>query len=248
MPKICVELKTGKQSVSRACPIHVVTPENYKDRLKELARAQRNWLGIEGFTGGAGELALVQDTSGNLDCVLFGSKSCGGDEKSINLAIGKLATLLPEGLYHFASGINNETDAALAWLLSAYDFKRYSGSPTVWPRLAVGKKVDRKHLELVTTGVNLARDLINTPANDMGPQQLESAVRRLAKTHKANVSVVRGDNLPGKNFPLVHAVGRASDQPPRLIDMKWGSKTAPKVTLAGKGVCFDTGGLNIKPG
>lgn len=248
MPEICVEQRPAKRSGSSECPIHVVTTETFNQKQKTLTKAQRNWLDVNSFSGRAGEMALVQNEQGKLGCVLYGVASLEGDEKTIDLAVGKLATLLPEGRYRFASGISNESDAALAWLLSAYDFKRYSGTEKIWPQLSVGKEVDRHELKLISSGVNLARDLINTPANDMGPQQLEAAIRKLAKAHKAKVSVIRGDNLLKQNFPMVHAVGRASDQPPRLIDLKWGKARAPKVTLVGKGVCFDTGGLNIKPG
>ncbi len=248
MPEICIAQKPEKQSGRLQVPIHVVSKETLPKALKSLTKAQKSWLDIEDFTGQAGDFALVQNEVGKLDCVLFGVKSIDQDQNNVSLAVGKLATLLPKGCYRFASGINNEADAALAWLLSAYDFKHYSGATKTWPQLAVGSQVDRRELQLVSTGVNLARDLINTPANDMGPQQLESAVRKLARAHKATVSVVRGENLLKKGFPLVHAVGRASDRPPRLIDMKWGKARAPKVTLVGKGVCFDTGGLNIKPG
>ncbi len=248
MSEICVRLKPVKKSGSGQCPIHVVTTQTFKQKQKDLTRAQKNWLKVEGFKGNAGDFALVQNAAGKLECVLFGVTAPDQSKKSLSLALGRLATLLPEGCYRFASGINNEADAALAWLLSAYDFKRYSGTSKTWPQLAVGTKVDLKEIQLIATGVNLARDLINTPANDMGPQQLEAALRKLAKAHKAGLSVIRGDNLLKKNLPLVHAVGRASDQAPRLLDMKWGDARAPKVTLVGKGVCFDTGGLNIKPG
>jgi len=248
LSEICVKLKSEKRAGSNLCLIHVVTSQTFKQKQKELTKAQRNWLSVEGFSGNPGELALVQDVTGKLDCVLFGLTAPDQGNKSLNLAPGKLATLLPEGRYRFASGISNEADAALAWMLSAYDFKRYSGKPKTWPQLVVGAKVDLEEIKRIATGVNLARDLINTPANDMGPKQLEAALRKLAKTHETNLSVIRGDNLLKKNLPLVHAVGRASDQAPRLLDMKWGNVRAPKVTLVGKGVCFDTGGLNIKPG
>ncbi len=248
MSEICVKLKPGKRPGSTICPIHAVTIKSFKQKQKELTTAQKNWLGVEGFKGKPGDFALVQNATGKLDCVLFGITETDQGNTSLDLTPGKLATLLPQGRYRFASGISSEADAALAWMLSAYDFKRYSGTPKSWPQLVVGAKVDLEEIERIATGVNLARDLINTPANDMGPKQLEAALRKLAKTHKASLSVIRGDNLLKKNLPLVHAVGRASDQAPRLLDMKWGNARAPKVTLVGKGVCFDTGGLNIKPG
>ncbi len=248
MSEICVKARSGKQPGPTECPIHVVTKDTFKKTKKELTKAQRNWLDVTDFNGRAGDFALVQNDAGKLDCVLFGVKPGDLNKTGASLAVGRLATLLPEGAYHFASGVREETEAALAWILSAYEFKRYSGAPKNWPQLIVERHVDCKELQLISNGVNLARDLINTPANDMGPQELESAIRKLAKSHKATVSVIRGENLLSKNFPLVHAVGRASNRPPRLIDMKWGKRNAPKVTLVGKGVCFDTGGLNIKPG
>jgi leucyl aminopeptidase len=107
--------------------------------------------------------------------------------------------------------------------------------------------VDADHLRRIADGVFLARDLVNTPTNDMGPDALEKAVRKLAKANKAEITVIKGDDLLKQNFPMIHAVGRASSEAPRLIDMSWGPKGAPKVTLVGKGVCFDTGGLDIKP-
>ncbi len=243
-----MELKTGTRSKTPVCPIHVVNPKTLKSFLNQLTPAQKNWIKVKSFTGKPGEIALVQNDGGALDCVLFGISNSKTDISCLDLAVGKIATLVPQGIYRFASGITDESQAGLAWVLSSYEFKRYSGEPKKWPKLAVGKSVDREEIQLISQGVNLARDLINTPANDMGPQQLEAAIRKVAKTFKAKLSVVRGDNLLTKNFPMVHAVGRASNRPPRLIDMKWGKSNAPKITLIGKGVCFDTGGLNIKPG
>ena len=132
-------------------------------------------------------------------------------------------------------------------MLGGYVFTRYGKKPGKDIRLAVPAGADVAYIRRAAEAVFLARDLVNTPTNDMGPDELEQAVRALASKHKAKVSVVKGDDLLAKNFPMIHAVGRASDKAPRLVDMIWGDKNAPKVTLVGKGVCFDTGGLDIKP-
>jgi hypothetical protein len=140
----------------------------------------------------------------------------------------------------------------VAWGLGAYRFRRYkSGDGEEVAQLKVPRGVDHARALSVTEGVWLGRDLINTPASDLGPQELEDAARQLAKKHGASVSSIVGDDLLAKNFPMIHAVGRASDRPPRLIDLRWegpGSRAgAAMVTLVGKGICFDTGGLDIKP-
>ena len=138
--------------------------------------------------------------------------------------------------------------ATVAWGLGAYRFRRYkSGEADEVAQLKVPRGVDQGRALSVVEGVWLGRDLINTPASDLGPQQLEDAARQLAKKHGASVSSIVGDDLLAKNFPMIHAVGRASDRPPRLIDLTWGRAGARSVTLVGKGICFDTGGLDIKP-
>ena len=164
---------------------------------------------------------------------------------------GKLVTLLPAGTYRFESrarggGAGMEL-AALAWLLSSYRFTRYKKAASELPRLCAPEGVDAARLERIAAGVTLARDLINTPANDLGPEALEEAALALARRHRVKPLVIRGDKLLKQNFPLIHAVGRAAGQEPRLVDFSWGPPKAPKVTLVGKGVCFDTGGLDIKP-
>ena len=135
----------------------------------------------------------------------------------------------------------------LGLVLGGYQFTRYGKKAGTRIRVASAPGADYAHVCRVADAVFLVRDLVNTPTNDLGPDELELAVRRLAKAHKAKVAVISGDDLLTRNFPMIHAVGRASDKAPRLIDMVWGEKSAPKVTLVGKGVCFDTGGLDIKP-
>jgi leucyl aminopeptidase len=141
------------------------------------------------------------------------------------------------------------SDLATGWALGAYRFDRYlkpkEGDER--PRLVWPEGADRTVVEAMAGGIALARDLINTPADDMGPSELEAAARALAERFGGATEVTVGDDLLAKNFPMIHAVGRASDDPPRLIDLTFGDPDAPRVTLVGKGVCFDTGGLDIKP-
>ncbi len=137
-------------------------------------------------------------------------------------------------------------NAALAWAMGGYAFSRYKKSSRKSPRLVLPKGVDGEEISRIAQAVFLARDLINTPANDMGPAELEAAARALAKAHGAKVTVTQGTAL-AKNYPLIQAVGQGSERPPRLIELVWGKPSAPKVTLVGKGVCFDTGGYDLKP-
>jgi leucyl aminopeptidase len=173
----------------------------------------------------------------------------GGDPMNRpELAIGLLPSVLPPGLYHLSDAVADARLAAVAWGLGAYRFRRYkSGSgEDAAAQLKMPRGADLECVLATVEAVWLGRDLINTPASDMGPQELEDAARQLARTHAADVSSIVGDDLLARNFPLIHAVGRAAARPPRLIDMSWGDPAAPKVTLVGKGVCFDSGGLDIK--
>jgi leucyl aminopeptidase len=157
-----------------------------------------------------------------------------------------LAGLLPAGTYRFANSPHDARLAALAFALGSYQFSRYRKSEARNVRLVLPEGVDGDVLSHVVEGVTLCRDLTNMPSNDMGPADLEAAARALAKKHAAKIQVTSGAML-AKNFPLVHAVGAGSARAPRLIDMTWGKASDPKITLVGKGVCFDTGGLDIKP-
>jgi leucyl aminopeptidase len=160
---------------------------------------------------------------------------------------GQLAGFLPAGVYRFANAPHDPRLAALAFALGAYRFTRYRKAQDKQVRLVLPEGVDGDDLTRIVEGVTLARDLINTPANDLGPAELEAASRALAKRHRAKVRVIVGNDLLKQKFPLIHAVGRAAAKAPRLIELRWGKPGHPKVTLVGKGVCFDTGGLDLKP-
>jgi leucyl aminopeptidase len=164
-------------------------------------------------------------------------------------SIAHLPFILPEGAYHIASDVTAEqaTQLALGWQLGSYVFARYKKPARAPATLALPKNADAHYVARVENAVTLARDLINTPAADMLPTQLAAAAKKLATTHKARFSVIVGEALLTENYPAIYTVGKASADAPRLIDLRWGNARHPKVTLVGKGVCFDSGGLDIKP-
>lgn len=230
-----------------AKPIWCVYEENWKAIRDRLPQAAKAFAEGSGFGPDAGRLLVLPDTEGIVAGCLFGLGK-RGDRNTEPLLAGKLATALPEGDWKFADAPDDVRLAALAFALGSYRFGRYRAAKKQLPRLVVPSGVDAKDITRIAEGVFLARDLVNTPANDLGPAELESAIRALAKKHGAKVSSIVGKDLLKKNFPLVYAVGQGSERVPRLVEFTWGKPSHPKVTLVGKGVCFDTGGLDIKPG
>ncbi|WP_419695890.1 leucyl aminopeptidase family protein [Mesorhizobium muleiense] len=229
-----------ERELKTTLPVHLVA----KDRLEGagLASSSLAWAKANGFSGQAGRTLILPDENGALAGALFGT----GDGEGA-LAIGALARALPAGDWHFASTLAEPEIAAIALALGGYVFTRYGKKPGKTLRFSLPPGAEAAYVRRIADGVFLTRDLVNTPTSDMGPDELEKAVRTLAGTYDAEVSVTRGDDLVKNNFPMIHAVGRASVGAPRLIDLIWGPENAPKVTLVGKGVCFDTGGLDIKP-
>jgi len=225
-------------------PILFVTAANFDKAIESIDDRERTYLSAAGYEPKPGRHLLVPGPGGKLAGVLFGLENADQPVKDL-FRPGALATLLPPGTYRFANSPHDTRLATLAFALGAYQFTRYRKADARQVKLVVPDGVDGGDLTRIVEGVTLARDLINTPSNDMGPAELESAARALAKQHGASVHVTSGDKLT-KEFPLVAAVGAGSPRAPRLIDMTWGSVTDPKITLVGKGVCFDTGGLDIK--
>jgi leucyl aminopeptidase len=189
----------------------------------------------------------VPDDAGGIALAVAGYGTGAGRARG-RFHLAGVAGALPEGTYRL-EGLTPEAreTEALGWLLAHYAFDRYRAQSPAKARLIAPEGIDAARLEIIAAGECLTRDLVNTPANDMGPEALEAACRALADTHGASITVTTGEALLAQNLPLIHTVGRAAAEAPRLIDMAWGSD-GPALTLVGKGVCFDTGGLNLKPG
>jgi len=218
--------------------------------VKGLDAAGQAWLQAIGWSASSFKPALVPGEDGGIKAIVAGTPSPGTRDWT-PLFLGGLPAQLPAGVYHLASPDDAGRQALIAWGLGCYRFDRYKPRPYSEPRvLKAPAGMDPAKAAAIVEGIWLGRDLINTPASDMGPDELEAAARALAKRHGAKCSAIVGEALLAGNFPLIHAVGRASPRAPRLIEITWArpkaTRSAMKVTLIGKGVCFDTGGLDIK--
>jgi leucyl aminopeptidase len=234
----------AKAGDTPAVPILFVTAANFAEATKILDEREHVFVRATGFEPKPGRQLMVPAADGTLGGVLFGIEAADEPVKD-PFRPAQLVNVLPAGSYRFANAPHDARLAALAFALGAYQFGRYRKAEARNVRLVVPDGVDGDDLTRIAEGVTLTRDLINTPSNDMGPAELEAAARALAKQHGAAVQAISGNDL-AKNFPLVHAVGAGSPRAPRLIDITWGKDSDPKITLVGKGVCFDTGGLDIK--
>jgi len=241
------DLIVSPETKAKTLPIWLVGESTSARDLESLSEAQRQWLKSSGWRPKAGSVGLLPAEDGAIGGAVLGLGQAEATEGTAMLA-GVLPSKLPKGTYHFAGSWKDPGLAATAWLLGSYSFGEFKSKPgTATARLKLPESADPDTVERIAKAVYLGRDLINRPANDMGPAELERAARRLAKEHGAVVKVTSGDAL-AKNCPMIQAVGRASTRKPRLIDFSWGKKSAPMITLVGKGICFDTGGLNLKPG
>ncbi|WBU53429.1 M17 family metallopeptidase [Paracoccus sp. SCSIO 75233] len=220
-----------------------------RDTLPEgLDANARSWAEATGFSGKAGQICLIPGADGSLSGALVGLGAPSARPARQRFVLAKAAAALPAGAWRVADwpdGVD-ASETALGWLLAQYGFGRYRKAEGAKARLVAPDGVDAARLIAMADGEFLTRDLINTPAADMGPDALEVVAREVAARHGFAVSVIAGEDLLTQNFPMIHAVGRAGAQPPRLIEMTRG-ETGPTLTLVGKGVCFDTGGLDIKP-
>jgi leucyl aminopeptidase len=232
--KAAIEIRPVRASEFQENPAAFVSP------------MQAAWLESTGWKAKPGSHALLPGKTG-LDGVIVALDD-GEPTPAMAMQLGGLAAPLPEGAYRLSGFDGSADDAVLAWLLGAYSFRRYlTSEPKKVRKLVLPKGVNRDAAISQAQAIWFARELINLPANDLGPSDLAAALTDLGETYRAEVSVIKGDALLERNFPLIHAVGRASDRAPCLADLVWGDKKHPKVTLVGKGICFDTGGLDIKP-
>ncbi|MDJ1009200.1 MAG: leucyl aminopeptidase family protein [Paracoccaceae bacterium] len=231
-----------------ARPLHAVPAETVEDWVETLDPAHRAFAKASGFRGKSGQVVLLPGADGEPVAAAAGLGTARQRRRGRFLLAAARAKL-PEGVWRLEPGLDAAelTEAGLGWLLAGYRYARYAKASPPKADLAAPAGIDAARLEAIAAGEALTRDLINTPASDMGPDELEKAARALAKDHGAHLTAIRGDALVDENFPMIHTVGRASPREPRLIDMTWG-ETGPALTLVGKGVCFDTGGLNLKPG
>ncbi|MGV0820522.1 leucyl aminopeptidase family protein [Martelella sp. AMO21009] len=208
------------------------------DKLPESVRA---FASAAGFAGNEGEFLLVPGGDGGLGAALFGLGNGANP-----FVFGRLTKLLPAGDWRLAQYSGDATLALTGFAAGSYRFERYVKPAAKVVRLAIPDGVDAVEIERAWAAICLARDLVNTPANDMQPDHLEEVFSGLAHHYDASFNAIRGDDLLTAGFPLVHAVGRAGEKAPRLMEMRWGRKGARAITLVGKGVCFDTGGLDLK--
>ena len=228
-----------------AIPITFVTKSSWDQIAETLPPAQRQYATASAFAGKPGGYLALPAPDGTIAQVLFGLEDEGAKSRD-PFRPGALPGLLPPGVYRFANAPHDARLAALAFALGCYRFARYRKADRPDVRLAPPDGIDAAEINRIADAAMLARDLINTPSNDMGPVELAAAAQALAAEFGASFACTIGEELE-KSFPLIHAVGMASSRAPRLIDIGWGDPGHPKVTLVGKGVCFDTGGLDLKP-
>jgi leucyl aminopeptidase len=231
---------------SSTIPITFATKTTWPAIRDGLAATGRQFALAHDFAAKPGKCLILPSADGQIAQVIFGLEDEGARFRD-PFRPGALPGLLPPGTYRFANAPHDTRLATLAFALGSYRFGRYRRADAPDVKLVPSDGIDVADIERMAEAAQLARDLINTPSNDMGPEELAQAAEGLAKRFGASFNCIVGDELPRQNFPLIHAVGMASPRAPRLIDIGWGDPAHPKVTLVGKGVCFDTGGLDLKP-
>ncbi len=232
-------------STQGALPLYAVTPASLEEVLAGPLEKHARWLKASGFSAAPGKLQLLPGPDGAVAGAVFG---LGANDDPF--ACAALPASLPQGTYAFAvrpPGCDGDK-LALSWALGTYAFSRFKSQdkPKTYPRLVWPDDADRAHVARIADALFTARDLVNTPANELGPAELAQAAERVARAHGAAFSAIEGRELIAQNYPMIWGVGAGSSRLPRLIDFRWGASSHPRVTLVGKGVCFDSGGLDIK--
>lgn len=232
------------RSTRQTVPVHVVSKEGLEPWLAEQEAPTQMWVESVGFKADPGSVVVLPAEDGQIRGVVVGVS-----DPATPWDFSSLVGQLPEGRYQLQEGLSDATltAATLGWALGNYRFDQFKSSSAKKNVVLVWPSVDRDPVTGQIEGIFLARDLINTPAGDLGPTELAAEARKVSKTHGAKITVIRGTQLLDKGYPAVHAVGRASSRAPCLIDLRWGRARDPKLTLVGKGVVFDSGGLDLKP-
>lgn len=234
----CYATRQTKNTIS----IKLINQTDYPAWLSKQTSTVKQWIGSNQFKGDSGTTLVIPDNTGKIHFVLC----CVADNKNL-WSVGSLPTLLPEGTYNFDVSDTDYQRYGIAWGLGSYQFDRYK-KPTRKPaQLFLPNSISPDYINNIVESIYLVRDLINTPTDDLGPSELAKAASQLCKDFNAKFQQIVGNHLLTENYPAIYTVGRASDDAPRLLDIRWGKKKHPKVTLVGKGVCFDSGGLDIKP-
>lgn len=231
------------KSKQPSLPLHAVTEKNYPAWLKQQPAPVKRWLDANGFKAAPGTFCLLPGKEGALSGAV-----CGIEAAPDLWSLAALPLLLPPRLYHLEGRFPAAlaTQLALGWTLATYKFTRYKKSAKETASLVAPPHCDLAYVKAMAGAIGWARDMINTPANDMHPAALAEEAVAWAQEHKARVRVTKGEALLAANYPMVYAVGKASAIPPHVVDISFQRKGAPKITLVGKGVCFDSGGLDIK--
>jgi leucyl aminopeptidase len=232
-----------KAKAENATPLTLVHKKALKTWLAKQSAPHRRWVAQNMFTGAPGTFCLLPEENGAIAGVVAGVA-----EKPDLWGIASLPLALPDGNYRLVSphGPREATSLALGWALGTYEFTRYKKSTKTFATLVMPAAADAEYVETMAETVFLVRDMINTPTCDMLPSHFAAEATRVAKKYKAKITQIVGEDLLQENYPLIYAVGKASTDAPRLLDITWGNPKAPKVTLVGKGVCFDSGGLDLK--
>ncbi|MEO0349649.1 MAG: leucyl aminopeptidase family protein [Cyanobacteria bacterium P01_A01_bin.15] len=229
-----------RSPLADAIAIYLVNPEQLQTEHPDSV----TWCQASGFSGQSGSVCLIPNANGKIAKVLVGRP-----ERFGTWTLADLPKSLPAGTYTLADTFSdsNATKLYLGWQLGSYSFDRYKlAKASLLATLQAADNVDIAYAKAATEATYLVRDLVTTPSNNMGPEQLEETASSLADRYEAKVQVIAGGDLVIENYPMIYAVGKASTRAPRLIDLRWGNGEGPKITLVGKGVCFDSGGLNIK--
>jgi leucyl aminopeptidase len=245
-PKVCFEAMPAPDGI----PVIPLPAAGLEDWHKSAAAGPAKWAEASGFKAATGAVLRLPGADGSLDSVLWGLGGVAGLAECKPADYARLSAALPAGRYSI-DGLDTvgSATALTGWCLEQYEFDSFKTEKSADPGrpvLVVGESPEYGRAMALIEGIYLARDLVNTPAEDLGPTALAGVAQELAKDFGADISIIEGDELLREGFPAVHAVGRAGAGAPRLIDMVWGKPADPGLTLVGKGVCFDTGGLDLK--